>query len=353
MLPPHVFAGVDTALVDPNISPKNDPGNFLFLNLQDCSTKYRIPPNRRMRVKREKLREVLMEDLKTHIHWGKRLVDVEQTAGAQGSTAIFADGTRYKGCLIVGIEGSASVVRKILCPDSHDLQQLPIRFAGTSAVLTKEQVQPLRDLDPLLFQGCHPETGTFFWFSILSTPSSEASGTTCSDSRSKNDNYLVQLNLSWPVHSEADELAPTHAARVMEMHRRAEPFDPRLRTAISYIPAEAEILEIKLADWGCLDWDNHGGTVTLAGDAAHAMTMYRGEAANHGIMDAFELSEALDDVYNGNVGLSQAISVYEATMRERVRPAVQLSRQACLDAHDWARLDETSALLTRRAIIAK
>jgi hypothetical protein len=39
-------------------------------------------------------------------------------------------------------------------------------------------------------------------------------------------------------------------------------------------------------------------------------------------------------------------------MRGRTSKAVLLSRQACLDAHDWSRLDENSAILARRALPA-
>jgi hypothetical protein len=38
--------------------------------------------------------------------------------------------------------------------------------------------------------------------------------------------------------------------------------------------------------------------------------------------------------------------MYETEMRERTRRAVLLSRQACLDAHDWDQLNEDSAILT-------
>lgn len=88
----------------------------------------------------------------------------------------------------------------------------------------------------------------------------------------------------------------------------------------------------------------------MAGDAAHAMTMYRGEAANHGILDALRLCEALGGVFKGGQSTGKAILEYEKELRSRTSPAVLLSRQACLDAHDWACLNENLAVLKRRAI---
>lgn len=79
----------------------------------------------------------------------------------------------------------------------------------------------------------------------------------------------------------------------------------------------------------------------------------RGEAANHGLLDAHRLMEAIEQIYNGSAIASVAIDRCEREMRDRTSHAVRLSRQACHDAHDWGRLDETSAILTKRAIFVK
>lgn len=76
----------------------------------------------------------------------------------------------------------------------------------------------------------------------------------------------------------------------------------------------------------------------------------RGEAANHGLLDAYHLMEAVEKIYTGAASPTEAIDEYEIEMRTRTSRAVRLSRQACYDAHDWTRLDETSAILTKRAI---
>lgn len=45
------------------------------------------------------------------------------------------------------------------------------------------------------------------------------------------------------------------------------------------------------------------------------------------------------------------MDTFEEVVVDRVRPAVFAARQACLDAHDWARLERgDSPLLTRRAM---
>lgn len=41
--------------------------------------------------------------------------------------------------------------------------------------------------------------------------------------------------------------------------------------------------------------------MTMAGDSAHAMTMYRGEGADHGILEAALLMEQLKKIQAGEI----------------------------------------------------
>lgn len=323
---------------------RNDTGNFLFINAQTLEPKFKIPPNERRRVNREKLRRVLLKGVEEHVHWSKRLVTIDAaTTTLDGITAVFEDGTSVTGALLIGAEGSNSRTRKFLSPDAYRNTQLPVRFVGAAVDMTPAQVKPLRDLDPLLFQGCHPSTGTFIWVSMLESPA--VNGTLGTG----HDRYRVQINLSWPVHHADDEVKSERAERMQQMKSRAAGFAPCLKEAVDLIPDDSEVLEIVLADWPCLDWDGRG-KCTLVGDAAHAMTMYRGEAANHGMLDAYRLTKALSKLAGGELSQQAAIALYEEEVRDRSSVAVLLSRQACLDAHDWAGLNQDSAVLKRRAI---
>ncbi|KAL5050900.1 hypothetical protein BDW71DRAFT_194029 [Aspergillus fruticulosus] len=297
----HAFK---TPQVDPDVA-RNDNGNFLFINLATGEPRFKIPPSKRWR--------------------GKRVDGVSFTDDGRPQLLFRSGEEDYvAGKLVVGIEGSRSSVRSILRPDAYHNVQLP--------------VAPLRDMDPLLFQGCHPETGVFLWFSILETPANNANGL-----------WRVQINLSWPAKTAEDEVPSTDEERLANMKKRAAGFVPFLYETIQRIPDGTPVLEIDLADWECLPWDNRDGRVTLAGDAAHAMVMYRGEAANHGLLDIFHLVEAIANIYAGG-DQKAAIDKYESEMRERTAPAVRLSRQACIEAHAWEQLKEGCAVLSRRKI---
>ena len=91
----------------------------------------------------------------------------------------------------------------------------------------------------------------------------------------------------------------------------------------------------------------------------------RGEAANHGIADvAVLLSKILPVVSPSSTGpseqngamamsMAEAIEAYEEEMIERAGPAVLTSRRACLDAHDYDRINDQSPLVSKRVKITK
>ena len=74
----------------------------------------------------------------------------------------------------------------------------------------------------------------------------------------------------------------------------------------------------------------------------------RGEAANHGITDVLQLCEKLARVGREEILQKKAVDDSEAEMRDRTSWAVAMSRQACLDAHDFKSLNKDSAILARR-----
>lgn len=68
-------------------------------------------------------------------------------------------------------------------------------------------------------------------------------------------------------------------------------------------------------------------------------------------MDAANFVAALNSVRAGTATLKEAVDRYEAEVRGRTAPAVLLSRQACLDAHDWKKVEEgNTPLLAKRSL---
>ncbi|KAH6649186.1 hypothetical protein BKA67DRAFT_521779 [Truncatella angustata] len=326
---------LSTAVVDSSL--KKDEGNFLFLNAETCETRFKIPPSkRRLRLHRQKLRDVLTSGL--NIQEGKELTAVDEVDGE--IRAHFQDGTYVDGTILVGADGNNSNVRKFLMPEDHELTKLPVHLIGVVRHFTPEQAAPVRALDPLLFQALHPKTQNFLWYSVQES-------FTEPDGRLSFDCLVI---ISWVVRDPvADAIPKTNPERIAMMKARAKEFAEPLRSIVMDIPDDTDhTTPLRLGDFPCRDWDNRNGRVTLAGDAAHAMTMYRGEGANHGILDAALLVDELKKIHSGGVDQKRAIDAYEAEMRPRTHAAVLKSRDAALVAHEWDQLTIDSPVVGAR-----
>ncbi|KAI1411630.1 hypothetical protein F5Y13DRAFT_191245 [Hypoxylon sp. FL1857] len=332
---PEAAEKLPDAVVDKSL--KSGAGNFLFLNCETAGIRYKIPPSRnRLRLHRQKLRDILEDGI--NIQEGKKLVSVELVD--TGVRAHFEDGTFVDGTILVGADGNHSNVRKYLLPDDYALNPLPVNLIGVVRHFTPDQAAPVRALDPLLFQGLHPGTGNFLWYSIhdsFEQPDGEYS-------------YDAQVIISWIVKDPvSDDIPETNRARIGMMKQRASSFAEPLRSIVMDIPDDLNFTTaIKLADYPSRKWDNQGGHVTLAGDSAHAMTMYRGEGANHGILDAALLVDQLKKIHRGELDQKTAIDLYEDEMIPRTLDAVLKSRQAALVAHDWDAITEDSPIVGAR-----
>lgn len=63
MLPQHIVDKLPETYVDPEASKRGENGNFLFFDLRTGETRWKVPPNKRIRVSRERLRTLLLEGL--------------------------------------------------------------------------------------------------------------------------------------------------------------------------------------------------------------------------------------------------------------------------------------------------
>lgn len=92
--------------------------------------------------------------------------------------------------------------------------------------------------------------------------------------------------------------------------------------------------------WRDLELEGLGlpaGRVILMGDAAHAMTPFRGEGGYHTLVDALILSKLLGELsstgkYNDDSAVRQAVAGYNDEMLKRAGQAVRDSRNLHADA---------------------
>jgi 2-polyprenyl-6-methoxyphenol hydroxylase-like FAD-dependent oxidoreductase len=144
----------------------------------------------------------------------------------------------------------------------------------------------------------------------------------------------------------------------------AEPF----RSFLLLVPDDAKVKQLDLDDWSLPRESPAASTYTLVGDAAHAMTMCTfstlyslvqiltvhavlGAGANHAIVDVLELKRMILSNFGPSVSKRTDVEAYQRSVATRTLPTVLASRQACLEAHDWANLTSTSQLLSARQMV--
>jgi 2-polyprenyl-6-methoxyphenol hydroxylase-like FAD-dependent oxidoreductase len=153
----------------------------------------------------------------------------------------------------------------------------------------------------------------------------------------------------------------TKAGKLSLTKRLSETFVEPFRSIVQNIPEGSDVKPVYLADYipqstsSTAKAKDCGGRIASAGDSAHAMVRYRGEGANHAIVDIGNPVEAIKPLVKTGADdetWMEAIKGYEEEMVERSTQGVLVSRQACLDAHDFERLNDDSPLVRRRLMRA-
>ncbi|KAL8742486.1 MAG: hypothetical protein Q9190_005034 [Brigantiaea leucoxantha] len=377
LLPQHIIDRLPEVYVNPEASQKGENGNFLFFDLRSGETRYKVPPSKRIRVSRERLRALLLDGL--DVQWSKTLTSIS-TPSSDSITAHFSDSTASTGTLLVGADGTRSATRSLLLspscslsdspsPNSNTNVPLPVRLLGTSTSYPPSLGHKIHALDPFFFQGGDPFTSAFHYFSFLSVPSNLSSSLPLPGTHTNTNAYECQIIISYPFRpgflsrSQPLEIPSSNSARVALMKEIADGWAEPFREYVAAIPEDAEVKTIALEDFVPKEgmWSNQEGRMTMVGDAAHAMTMFRGEAANHGITDvAIFLSNVLPllrggppDKNNKVSSLKEGVDAYEKEMISRTAPAVLTSRKACMDAHDYESINDQSPLVSRRVMVTE
>jgi 2-polyprenyl-6-methoxyphenol hydroxylase-like FAD-dependent oxidoreductase len=195
--------------------------------------------------------------------YGKKLQSIATTE--QGVIATFEDGTVESGTLLIGAEGAHSVAREWLfqsTPQDAALQEVPISSFATLANLNRETALSLRKVHPTYCIALNP-SGLFVWYSLHDGTAEDPS------------EWRFMIIITWP-YNEADDhaaLAKDSDLLLDKVSALAEPVADPFKAMIRGIPRGTKTWYSKrMTYWPTRPWDSRGGRVTLAGDAAHALT---------------------------------------------------------------------------------
>ncbi|ORZ19649.1 hypothetical protein BCR42DRAFT_449365 [Absidia repens] len=304
------------------------------------------------RINRRRFRAWLLEGL--DVTWMKRLEsyrilsDDEQAGG--GVEATFTDGTTARGSVLVGADGVNSMVCKQLMAIEKDNTDAfnqattvnPTRCLVVLRWLTEDEYAPLRELSKIhlmafgaLHRGKDQKQETVGLFVSLND---------IDPNPNVKRRFQVILSLSRFDESQDIPWYNDNKDRLQQFKSWAKDgFEGDLQKVLLEAPEgdddqdQATVTYITLRERypqsDCLA--KHQGRIALVGDAAHTMTMFRGEGGNHAILDATVLGQALGDAYNVDkeTTLYDAIEKYNKEMIPRGTKAVEESHQAAYNAH--------------------
>ncbi|ESZ98412.1 hypothetical protein SBOR_1193 [Sclerotinia borealis F-4128] len=297
-----------------------------FKNAQSGEVLLDLPSDGMRRVNRRKMRSLFSEGL--HIQYNKRLTSF--TASDTTVMVTFEDGTSTSGTHLVGADGAKSLLRTNLIGDRAALTLLPYTFYNFKTNFTAEQARYLKDTSafhPIMNFGINQELRTLAMVTILDVAN-----------RDKPETWTFQL--SWSVF----EKDPEYRARVTTMSNEeklnflqsnAELWMDPWKSALKWVLKGTEIPVDFCMLWKePVQWNNHQGRVTLAGDAAHPMPPHRGQGLNNAIQDAANYIEAIKKIRNGTSSAVEAISAYDNEVFERGKKEINISAASAVATHD-------------------
>lgn len=331
LIPSELWARIQSAQVDPH-TPTKEVDTLRIHNGRTGELMMGLEINNFYRLRRSKLQALLSEGL--NIYWEKTLVDTACLEDGRGVKAIFDDGTEVTGSTLIGADGPRSFVRSLLVgPDRA--KPTPIDFATTICFTSYSRDRALflcsEPHHPLFQVATHPD-GYYTWLGLHDASDSEHP-----------ESWVFWQYISYPEPRDFEN-TKTVAEHVAHQKAMAAQFVDPWRSSLEWIPNETTTARYcKLTHWDPAlpehKWDNRGGLITLAGDAAHPMTFQRGQGLNHAVTDSAKLCEAIVDAWHSSGGFlsgrAAAIEGYEKEMIARASEEVRLGEVNSNMLHDW------------------
>ncbi|KAF2110636.1 hypothetical protein BDV96DRAFT_603720 [Lophiotrema nucula] len=322
LLPEELGAQLNSCQVDPKIDCAAIGEDKIVLyngQTRDAAFEFPIPKAREINIR--KLRTLCAEGLE--VKYRKKFVRYELIEGG-GVRVHFEDGTSEEGDVAVGVDGAMSKMRQCLLGRDATPDLLPFALMNFNASYTKEQALFIKEhLHPLVDIAIHP-AGHYIRTNVLDMPDEKDPST-----------WTFQILSTWAIKNVTDYDNDTDRLKRLKEHVKRDGWAEPYKSAIEWIPEDTHILKDQLKIWKPVKWDNHGGRVTLCGDAAHAMTFHRGQGANNAFYDSYCFVEAIKSAVNNNTPLEKAVSEYDEKILTRGQEEVQISKAQTFFTHDW------------------
>jgi 2-polyprenyl-6-methoxyphenol hydroxylase-like FAD-dependent oxidoreductase len=323
LLPPDLVARLKECQPDPGLDCVAR-GQESVLVRDGATGKTLVEPGfpgiRRLQIK--KTRRIWGEGI--DVQFDKSITSIE-TPSSEGVTASFSDGTSATGSVLIGTDGGSSFVRGWLLPD-QEAWDLGYNFLNFSFQLPADQAQWVSErAHPIVDVGTHPRKPMYSGIFILDKPDLERPET-----------WVFYVLSTWP--KEPGVSYDKDQDLLAEYRRRMADWGSPYKEVADWIPKGTRVRTIGtglkvFAPKG--SWDNRNGRVTMAGDAAHAMTFHRGQGGNNALKDAERFVAAMIEVTSGRKTLAAAMDEYDSELLQRGAAEVEMSSKQTHAFHDF------------------
>ncbi|KAK1489737.1 early conidial development-2 [Colletotrichum cuscutae] len=309
------------------------PAQFVFYDVSKPSWRVGVTDDETgkiVRANRQRLRDWLLQHLP--VQFNKRLVRLEERDDKV--VAHFEDGSSETGNILVGAEGSRSLVRRHILGGQDVMTPLPVgSLVGEIELEVTEMKHQLElghsayivlDSSPenlwqaSLFAAMNkisPDKKRGYFYFILHWVDQEAAKST-------------EEKPFWTVTASREEL-------IAFAKENTKNYPDSLRVLVDKVPVERYKKPGIVLQSVQLTVDQlPAGRITLAGDAAHSMTPFRGEAGVCALTDGLRLGDAITSIHNaGGQGpdVVKYIGEYRDDMIARGARAISVSNPVLED----------------------
>ncbi|KAI0478223.1 hypothetical protein F4859DRAFT_513808 [Xylaria cf. heliscus] len=259
--------------------------------------------------------------LETHIpvQYNKQISKIEETADKV--KVYFHDGTSTEGDILVGAEGARSATRKHILGGEDPVRAPPMAIIQGFCTLHGEELEEqLRLGHSLYFVDMNSLNGSPMILLV-----------TLVEMYPDGESGRIGWALIWPDEGATEEDFWVYSATGQEQYdfvvEKTKKLPAKFLTTIKRSDPQTAVPVLRLYT---LTMDSMPtGRITLLGDAAHAMTPFRGEGGFHAISDALNLARAIGKVDKSNVeNIKELFGPYQTEMLERGKAAAKLSEEA-------------------------
>ncbi len=343
LLPEGVAAKFPRAICNPGLDFDAHTESFPIYNGVTGDLIFASPMPGSRRISRQRLRKVLAEGL--DIQWGKKITGVDASAANTTNSALtlsFEDGTTAGADFVLGADGAGSAVRPLVVGDSDKARTTASGLMFATAI-TKygdaAKVKAVTDTHPVAAAAMG--TGAVGGCGVLYVNDGSEGAPTLDIADWTT--FWVKI---WPDKLDT-AISDREALELLKNSETSKNLAEPFWSMIEWTSEDSRCYIDEMKYWVSVPFGDAGATrdnrITLAGDAAHPMLLYRGQGFQHAITDVDNYIKALVTIRAADWDVDvrrREMAAYDAEMIERGAKAVTQSVQEAALSFDVEKVNK-------------